>query len=148
MAERTLTVASFGAEARHERLRLLALGSLIGVVAGLGTFMFLRKSFLPWGVSETVPLVIVGVAGAYTHLLSRDLSEGISLSIIAVVVGLVVHVVAWITPLWVLGFSPFARDLLLPKMIGEALASGMPTYLITFYGVYLSVVLVGGYVKP
>jgi hypothetical protein len=148
MAERAISVNSFDIGAHHDRIRLLALGSLIGVVAGLGTFMFLNPQFLPWGISETVPLALIGVAGAYTHFFAEDLSEGISLSVIAVVIAIVIHVVAWIAPLWILSYPPFARDLLLPQMVGEALASGIPTCLIAFYGVYFSVVLVGGYVKP
>lgn len=148
MAERTLAASRLGIGTGRQRLRTLALGSLTGVVAGMGTFMFLSEQFLPWGVTGTWALVLVGVAGAYTHFLADDLSESIGLSLVAVLVGLVVHVVAWIAPLWILSYSPFVRDLLLPQMIGEALASGMPAYLVTFYGSYFGAVLVGGYLKP
>jgi hypothetical protein len=148
MAERTLSRSQFGVGTDSHRLRTLALGSLTGVVAGMGTFMFLNARFLPWGLTEAWGLAFVGLAGAYTHFLAEDLSESIGLSLVAAVVGLAVHTVAWIAPLWILPYSPFVRDLLLPKMIGEALASGMPTYLITFYGVYFGAVLVAGYLKP
>ncbi|WP_128478050.1 hypothetical protein [Halorussus pelagicus] len=145
MAERTLSGTRFGFGAIRGRLRLLVLGSLIGVVAGTGVFMFLKDHFLPWGVTEMWALALVGVAGAYAHFLADDLTESISLSLVAVLVGLAVQVLAWIAPLWVHSYAPFTRDLLLPKMIGEALASGLPPYVITFYGTYFGALIVGGY---
>lgn len=148
MAERTLSASRFGFGALRERARLLGLGSLTGLVAGMGTFMYINETFLPWGVSATWALVLVAVAGAYTHLLAVDLSESISLTIVAIVVGLSVHIVAWISPLWILSYSPGARDLLLPRMLGEALMSGLLAYLITFYGSYFGAVLLGGYLDP
>lgn len=148
MAERTLAVGRFTGPAVRNRFRLLALATLTGGVAGLGIFMFLNEQFLPWGVSETWALAFVVAAGAYTHFLAADLPESISVSLVAVVVGLAVHVVAWIAPLWVLSYPPVARDLVLPQMVGQALASGMPPYLITFYGSYFGAVLVGGYLEP
>ncbi|MFC7080636.1 hypothetical protein [Halorussus caseinilyticus] len=147
MAERALSAAGFGLGAVRERLRVLALGSLTGVVAGMGTFMFLQENFLPWGVTETWALGFVVAAGAYTHFLAADLSESIALSLVAVVVGLATNVVAWIGPLWILGYPRFARGLLLPKMVGEALASGLPTYLITFYAAYFGALTLGGYLE-
>ncbi|UPV73584.1 hypothetical protein M0R89_13675 [Halorussus limi] len=148
MAERTLAGTRFGFESIRGRLRLLALGSLTGAVAGMGAFMFLKEQLLPWGVTETLALALVGVAGAYTHLLAEDLSESIALALIASGIGLVVHVLAWIAPLWILSYPPPARDLLLPKMVGEALASGLPPYVVTFYGAYFGALLVVGYFEP
>lgn len=148
MAERTLSTGRFTGRAFSNRLRLLVLASLTGGVAGMGTFMFLKEQFLPWGVDATWALVLVAVAGAYTHFLATDLSESISVSLIAAVFGLVVHVVVWIAPLWILSYPPFARDLLLPQMVGQALASGLPPYLVTFYGTYFGAVIVGGYLEP
>lgn len=145
MAERTLSGTGFGFGAIRARLRLLVLGSLIGVVAGTGVFMFLKDHFLPWGVTETWALALVGVAGAYAYFLAADLAESIGLSLVAMLVGLAVHVLAWVAPLWVHTYTPFARDLLLPKMIGEALASGLPPYVVTFYGTYFGALMVGGY---
>ncbi len=145
MAERNLAGRRFDVGALGYRLRVLALGTLTGVVAGMGSFMFLKDQFLPWGVTETGALALVGLAGVYTHLLADDLAESIALSLVAVMVGLAVHVVAWVAPLWLLAYPPFARDLLLPKMVGEALASGLPPYLLTFYGSYFGALLLGGY---
>jgi len=147
MAERNLAGTRFDFGAVRGRLRLLALGTLTGVVAGMGSFMFLKDQFLPWVVTETWALALVGVAGAYTHFLADDLAESIALSLVAVAVGLAVHVVAWIAPLWLLAYPPFARDLLLPKMVGEAVASGLPPYLLTFYGSYFGALLLGGYLE-
>ncbi|UPV99632.1 hypothetical protein M0R88_14050 [Halorussus gelatinilyticus] len=147
MAERNLAGTRLGFGAIGGRLRPLALGTLTGVVAGMGEFMFLKEQFLPWVVTETWALALVAVAGAYTHFLAKDLAESITLSLVAMTVGLTVHVVAWIAPLWLLAYPPGARDLLLPKMVGEAIASGLPPYVITFYGSYFAALLLGGYLE-
>jgi hypothetical protein len=147
MAERNLAGRRFDFGALGGRLRLLVLGTVTGVVAGMGSFMFLKSQFLPWVVTETWALALVGLAGAYTHFLADDLAESITLSLVAVMVGLAVHVVAWIAPLWLLEYPPFARDLLLPQMIGKSLASGLPPYVLTFYGSYFTALLLGGYLE-
>lgn len=148
MAERTLSTTRLGIGTSRERLRTLALGSLVGAVAGMGSFMFINDQFMPWNVDNAWALVIIGLAGVYTHFLAIDLSESITLSLVAVVVGFGVHVSAWISPLWVLSYSPVARDILLPKMMGEALAGGILVYLLTFYGSYFGAILLAGYLEP
>jgi hypothetical protein len=148
MAERTLTSTPPVGRAVRHRLRLLALATLTGGVAGMGSFMYIKEQFLPWGVSATWALVLVGLGGAYTHFLAEDLSESISLSLVAVVVGFAVHVGAWIAPLWILSYPPGARDLLLRPMVGRAVTSGILAYVMTFYGSYFGAVLVGGYLEP
>lgn len=148
MTERTLSSMRFEFDEYHEYLRLLALGALTGGVAGMGSFMYIKKQLLPWGIEGTWALVLVGVAGAYAHLLADDLAESISLSLVAVVVGLAVHTAAWIAPLWILPFHPAARDLLLPQMLGDALMSSILAFLMTFYAAYFVAVFVWGYLKP
>lgn len=148
MAERTLSTGRFTGRAVHNRLRLLVLASLTGVVSGMGTFMYVKEQFLPWGVDATWAFALICLGGVYTHFLADDLSESIKLSLVAAGVGFAVHIGAWIAPLWILPYSPFARDLLLPQMVGRALTSGILTYLVTFYGSYFGAVLVGGYLEP
>lgn len=130
------------------RGRLLTLGTLVGTVAGMGSFMYIKESFMPWGVAPAWALVIIAIAGAYAHFFSEDLSDSITLSLVAVVVGLAVHTTAWIAPLWILDYPPAARDLLLPRMLGRALSSGILAYLLTFYAAYFTTLLVGGILDP
>lgn len=148
MAERTLSTNRFASRTTRYRLRLLALATLTGGVAGMGTFMYIKEQLLPWGVEPIWALVLVGLAGAYTHFLAEDLAESISLSLVAVVVGFAVHVGAWIAPLWILSYPPGARDLVLRGMVGRAVTSGILAYLMTFYGSYFGAVLVGGFLEP
>lgn len=147
MAERTVSTRTLRVGSLRQRLRVLALGTLTGVVAGMGSFTYIKEELIPWGVDPVWALVLVGVAGAYTHFLAVDLDESVTLSLIAVVAGLGFHSVAWIAPLWLLQYPPFARDLLLPKMLGEALMTGILAYLMTFYGSYFGGVLIGGYLE-
>lgn len=147
MAERTLPTTRFGLAVRR-RLRLVGFGSATGVVAGMGSFMYIKAAYMPWGLDGTWALALVGLAGAYTHLLARDLADSIGLSLVAVAVGLAFHTVAWIAPLWMLPYPPLARDLLLPKMVGQAVTSGIFGYLVTFYVSYFAAILVAGYLDP
>lgn len=148
MADRVLSATSFGFDSTRFSLRTLVLGSLTGAIAGMGSFMYIKADLMPWGVGSEWALVLIGLAGVYTHLLAADLSESITRSLVAVVVGFGVHVGAWIAPLWVLSYSPLARDILLPKMMGEALAGGILVYLLTFYGSYFGTILLAGYLEP
>lgn len=147
MTERTLSATRLRLAVR-ERLRLLVFGSLTGVLAGMGSFMFIKAQYMPWGLGKAWALALVAVAGVYTHLLARDLAESVGLSLVAVAVGLTFHTVAWISPLWILSYPPFARGLLLPKMVGQALMSGVFGYLGTFYASYFTAILVAGYLDP
>lgn len=148
MSERTISRMSFGVGSIRKRIRLLLVGSLTGAVAGMGSFMYIKKFFLPWGIQEAVPFALIALAGAYTHFLARDLADSISLSLVAVVVGFAVHVGAWVAPLWILPYPPIARGILLPKMAGEALTGAIFVYLLTFYGSYFAAVILWGYLDP
>lgn len=148
MAERNLSAAWPGFGAVHHRLRLLLVGVLTGSVAGMGSFLFINSQFFPLGLGENWGLLIVGLAGAYTHFLAADLTESVKLSLIAFLVGICVHVGAAIAPLWILPYPPFARDYLLPQTIGRALAGNILGYLMTFWGAYFGAILASGYFDP
>lgn len=148
MSETATSRLNFAIESVRKRIRLLLVGSLTGAVAGMGSFMYIKKLFLPWGIPETAPFALIALAGAYTHFLAQDLSDSISLSLVAVVVGFAVHVGAWIAPLWILPYPPIARGILLPKMAGEALTGAIFVYLLTFYGSYFGAVIIWGYLDP
>jgi hypothetical protein len=147
MAERTLSATRLGVGNVRGRLRVLALASLTGVVAGMGSFMTIKHTYIPWGVSPTWAYVIICLAGAYTHFLAKDLSESITLALLAFVVGIAVHVGSWIAPLWTIPYPPIARGVLLPQMLGRALAGNILTYVVTFFGSYFGAVMVSGYLE-
>lgn len=145
MAERTLSTRRFSVRRVRSRLRLLALASLTGMVAGMGSFMSIQYAFMPWGISQTWAYVVTALAGMYTHFLAKDLSESITLALLAFFIGIAVHVGAWIAPLWLIPYPPVARDLLLPQMLGRALVGNVFVYVVTFFGSYFGAVMVGGY---
>lgn len=148
MAERTRTATRFDRGALRERLRLLALGGLVGLVAGMGTFTYIKSQLVPWGVGRGWALALVAAAGAYAYLLADDLAESVALSLVGWAVGFAVHVGAWVAPLWLLSYPRAARGLLLPGMLGEAVAGALLASVLTFYGAYFAVLTVGGYLDP
>ncbi|MFC4449789.1 hypothetical protein [Halorussus aquaticus] len=147
MAERTRTMSGVELDGVRTNLRLLALTLFTGSVAGMGAFMSVKHTLMPLGVSQTWAYVVMALGGAYNHLLARDLTESITLALGSFLVGLAFHVAVWIAPLWLLPYPPLARDVLLPKMLGQAIAGAIFTYLMTFFGAYFATVLVGGYLE-
>lgn len=149
MAERTLAArAPVEFDNLGGRARLLGLGLLLGVVAGMGTFMHIKNQLLPGFADRTWSVALMALAGAYSHFLARDLNDSISISLLGFLSGLGVHVLAWISPLWILAYPPLARDVILPKMIGQAITGAILVYLVTFWSAYFAAVLFAGYLKP
>lgn len=146
--ERTLLTTRFGVGSVTNRLRLLFIGTLTGVMGGMGSFLFINSEFFPLGLGENWGLLIIAVAGVYTHVIAADLAESISVAIIAFFVGLGVHVGTSIAPLWMLSYHPLALDLLLPIMLGRAVVGNLFGYSVTFFGSYCAAVLVDGSYKP
>lgn len=148
MAERTLSTNQFPVRRVRARLRVVALASLIGVVAGMGSFMSIKYAFMPWDISQTWAYVVTALAGGYAHFLAKDLSESVTIALGAFFIGIAFHIGAWIAPLWLIPYPPIARDLLLPQMLGRALAGNVLVYVMTFLGSYFGAVIVGGYFDP
>lgn len=148
MAERTISTTQFGVGSVVGRLRLLFIGTLTGIVGGMGTFLFVNPEVIPLELGENWALFIISVAGIYTHVIAADLRESISVAIIASLVGIGVHMVASIAPLWILSYHPIALDILLPFMIGRAWTGGVVGSLAIFFGAYCATVLVDGSYKP
>lgn len=117
----------------------------IGTVGGLATFVYNRADLMTANVDPRVALGLAALAGAFAHLLAADLRESIRLGLASFLVGGVVFTVAWVAPLWILPYTPAARDVLLPKMLGEAVTAAFLTYTAVFLGTYLATVCVDGY---
>jgi hypothetical protein len=145
MTERTFSTNRFDIGPVVSRLRVLFAGTFTGIMGGMGAFLFINSEFMPLGLGENWGLLVISVAGVYTHLISADLTESISIAMIAYFVGLGVHVGASIAPLWILSYPPLARDLLLPSMVGQAIAGNFFGYLTMFSGSYFAAVAFDGY---
>lgn len=148
MVERTLFRTRFGVGSVAGGLRLLFIGTLTGIMGGMGAFLFINSELFPLGLGENWGLLIIGVAGVYTHVISTDLRESASAAIIAFLVGIGIHVGVSIAPLWILSYPPMARDLLLPVVLGRALGGNVFGYFMPFLGSYCAAVLVDGLYKP
>jgi hypothetical protein len=118
---------------------------VVGTVGGLATFVYNNASLMTVDVDPRVALGLAALAGMFAHLLADDLRESIRIGLAAFLVGGVVFTVAWISPLWILSYTKAARDILLPKMVGEAVTAAFLTYTAVFLGTYLGTVCVDGY---
>lgn len=145
MAERTLSETRFGVGSVVAGLRLLLIGTMTGVMGGMGSFLFINAEFMPLGLGENWGLLIIAVAGVYTHLIAADLRESVSAAIIASFVGIGLHVGASIAPLWLLSYHPMARDVLLPGMLGRSWTGSIFGYFATFIGTWGAAVVVDAY---
>jgi hypothetical protein len=99
--------------------QLLVKGLSIALLAGMGAFVYNATQFVPGETDVRLLLVPVFAAGAFAYLFADSLRASARLGLIGFFGGLVVFMGAWIAPLWILPYSPTARDILLPKMLGE-----------------------------
>lgn len=148
MANRTISTTQFGARSVVGRLRLLFIGTMTGSMSGMGTFLFVNPEVIPLGLGDNWALFIISIAGVYTHVITTDLRESVSVAIIAALVGIGVHMGVSIAPLWILPYHPIAIDILLPFMIGRAWIGGVVGSLAVFFGAYCATVLVDGSYRP
>lgn len=123
---------------------VLLTGVGVGILGGMGTFLYTRRAFLPDAVDPVWALVVIGLIAVLTHRLAQTLEESITLALVGMTSGIGVHVIAWAAPLWILPYSPAARDLLLPAMVGRGFTVAVLVYPVVFLGAYLTAILLDG----
>lgn len=129
------------------RLRIiattLAKALAVGVLGGVATFVYTRADLMTVNLDPQLVLGFVALAGVFVHMLTATLRESIRFCLVAFIIGGIVLVGVWVAPLWILPYSPAARDVLLPKLVGEAVIGGfLATYSVVFLGAYLTAVCV------
>lgn len=117
-------------------------GLSIGLLAGMGAFVYNGTQFLPFEIAVQLLLVPMLLAGGFARLFASSLRESVRLALAGFFVGLATFVGAWVAPLWVLSYSPVARDVLLPKLAGSAISAGFLTFSPAYLGGYLLTVSV------
>ena len=125
--------------------RTVSVGLPSGVLAGLGAFLLSQPSLTPVA-GTTLPLALVALGGGFVPLLTDRLRRSVAAMLCAYATGIAVHLGAYVAPLWVLSYPPSARDLLLPRFLGEALTIVFQ-YTLAFFAAYLLVVTISGYLS-
>lgn len=124
-------------------LRILLVGTATGILGGMGTFSYTRIDLSPFDAAW-LPLVFVGLAGAYTHLLAVDMRSGTIAMIVAFVVGGLTNIAAWTSPIFLLSYGGVARDLALMAQLQQSLISLLMVYLLIYLGGYFAAVTISG----
>lgn len=124
-------------------LRILLVGTATGILGGMGTFSYTRIDLSPFDAAW-LPLVFVGLAGAYTHLLAADMRSGTIAMIVAFVVGGLTNIAAWTSPIFLLSFGGVGRDLALMAQLQQSLISLLMVYLLIYLGGYFATVTISG----
>lgn len=138
-----LSMTAFKRSFRTGWLRILTVGIATGVVGGMGTFSYTRVDLSPFDAAW-LPLVFVGLAGAYTHLLAADMRSGTIAMIVGFVVGGLTNVAAWTSPIFLLSYSGVGRDLALMAQLQQSLISLLMVYLLIYLGGYFAAVTISG----
>lgn len=129
-----------------QRIGLFLLkGVSIGLLAGMGGFVYNGTQFLPVEVDTRLLLVPVLAAGGFAHLFAPSLRASVRLGLTGFFIGLFLFVSAWLAPLWILSYPPVARDVLLPKLAGDAISAGFLNFSPTYLAGYLLTVSVGAF---
>ncbi|WP_433628135.1 hypothetical protein [Halomicrococcus sp. NG-SE-24] len=116
-----------------------------GLVAGMASFVYNMSDLMAVNVDPTLLLVITMLSGVFAHLLSKTLRESIRVGLVGYFSGGATIVAAWIAPLWMVPYSSGAREILLPKLAGEAVTAAFLVFTATFFGAYLAAVIVEAY---
>lgn len=148
MSNQTSTWSSETLEAENNRLRragwFAAKGLAVGLLAGMGAFVYHMTQFVAVDVDYRVFLAPMVAAGAFAHLFAPSLRRSVRLGLGGFFVGLVVLVGAWVAPLWILGYPPSMRDFLLLNRIGQmVVTAAVINYAATYAGGYLFTVSIG-----
>lgn len=129
----------------HRTAAFLLEGVAVGLLAGMGAFVYNTPQFVGLGADAKLLLVPMVGAGAFAHLFASSLRDSIRLGLTGFFVGLAVFVGAWIAPLWMLSYPPTARDVLLPEMVGDVMSAAFLNYAAAYLGGYLLTVSLGAF---
>lgn len=151
MAERAERAIE-GRAVSSARLRLLGTLLLVGLppgaVGGLAAFVAVKDTLVPWAIPQWGAIGIVVLMGMYVHLFAGGLTTSVGGALAATAASLATHVGAWIAPLWLLGYPPGARDLLLPRFAGQAVVAWVFVFPAAFAAGYFTTVVIAGYLNP
>jgi hypothetical protein len=127
----------------HSGGRPLVVGVATGILGGMGLYVYNRPALITndpiWGLACMI------LAGIYTRLLTTTLKQSLSAAIIGVLTGTVMTIGARIAPLWLLSYTPAARELLLPAAIGRATVGLLFVFTLVYLGSYLFIVTISGF---
>lgn len=133
-------------EGERGRLRrtaeFLSKGVSVGLLAGMGAFVYNKTQFLVVDVDVRLLLIPVIAAGAFAHLFAPTLRRSIRLGLTGFFVGLLVFVGAWVAPLWILDYSSTGRQFLFLKLGRQAFTAAFINYAAAYLGGYLLTVSV------
>lgn len=132
-------------EYRRRTARFLLKGVFVGLLAGMGAFVYNMTQFVALDVDVRILLVPMAGAGAFAHLFAPTLQRSIRLGLAGFFIGLFVLVVAWIAPLWILSDLPAPRDDLLPELAGNAITAAFLNYAPAYLGGYLLTVSIAAF---
>lgn len=134
-----------GTDALRRTAAFLLKGVSVGLLAGMGAFVYNMPQFLVADVGARLLLVPVVAAGAFAHLFEPTLRRSVRLGLAGFFVGLFVFVGAWVAPLWILEYSSSGREILLLEMGREAFAAAFINYAAAYLGGYLLTVSVAAF---
>jgi hypothetical protein len=126
--------------------QFLVRASAVGILAGMGGFVYNSTQFLTADVGVRLLLVPMFAAGVFAHLLAPSLRESVRLGIAGFFGGLTIFVSAWLAPLFVLSFPTAAIDLL-PSMVGDVASAAFLNYSPSHLGGYLLAVSTDAFLK-
>ncbi|MFB6267210.1 MAG: hypothetical protein ABEI31_06090 [Halodesulfurarchaeum sp.] len=123
--------------------RVVFVGLVVGVLAGMGTFVFSRPSLSPTG-SPWLGILLLAGAGAYAHLLSRSTWESVRGMVVGFVVGVGTTIGAWVVPLWLVPMPTAAREVLFMAYLQQALTTIFMAFVLVYFAGYFLIVSLEG----
>ncbi len=128
-------------------LSTISKGLLTGLIGGMAAFTYRQSDLMTVSINPQYILLLLALAGAFAHILAYDLRESIRTGLLGFFFGGITMALAWISPLWLLSYSGGARDILLTKLLGNAVGDMILIYMVVFFGSYLLALIIGAYVS-
>jgi hypothetical protein len=126
------------------KLKVVGKSLLLGAIAGMATFTYTQHVFAMSYVNPWWPLSLIALAGVFNHFYVENLRDGLTASFLGIGLGFAIHLVAWLLPLFVAGYSQVAIHAIFFNQLGQGLLGALMVLPMTYYAAYFGALLVFG----
>lgn len=128
-------------------IRAAIIGTLTGIVGGVGTFVFGNTDVSPVVGQPNLALLAIVLSGVYVHLFAADLRESFTAAGIAFLTGAIVCIGAWLWPVHALGYTGVLAELVGAPRLRDGVVNVITVYLMVFGASYLTTLSVTAYTE-
>lgn len=127
---------------RRQLLVDLGLGTATGLLAGMAGIAYAFEGHVALQYPSGLFLWILVAAGVFAFVVVPTLRRAVIVGLVGYAVGTAVIVGTFVAPAYLLPFEATFRDLLVPRLVGDAISVILMVYSPTYLGGYLTAMCV------